>query len=149
MLKKELGLSDDVLEFIQGRFGISAICNILGSIKTAKYYDLGEDELVFTAATDSYDRYPSVMRRLDEQEGKMTDEVAKARIDIFRHQPTTWAQEGTMETRRRWHNQKYFTWVEQQGKSVDELNALWEPGFWEEQAAHIPALDEQTLALRS
>jgi len=30
------------------------------------------------------------------------------------------------------HNLKYFTWVEQQGKTVEELNALWEPEYWEE-----------------
>ncbi len=30
------------------------------------------------------------------------------------------------------HNLKYFTWVEQQGKSSEELNAQWQPEFWEE-----------------
>ena len=28
------------------------------------------------------------------------------------------------------HNFKYFTWVEQQGKSVEELRALWDEDFW-------------------
>jgi len=34
--------------------------------------------------------------------------------------------------RKRIHNLKYFTWVEQQGKDVDELNAQWNdyPGYW-------------------
>jgi cysteine synthase A len=149
VLKKELDLDDSVLDFIKGRFGISAICNILGAIKTAKHYELGPDQAVFTAATDSYDRYPSVMRRLDQEEGEMTDAIARERIGIFRDQPTTWAQEGTMEVRRRWHNQKYFTWVEQQGMSIEALNALWEPQFWEDEYAKLPALEEQTLALRS
>ena len=34
--------------------------------------------------------------------------------------------------RRRWHNQKYFTWVEQQGKTVQELRAQEDPDYWHE-----------------
>ena len=30
------------------------------------------------------------------------------------------------------HNFKYFTWVEQQGRSADELRELWDPDFWEQ-----------------
>jgi len=28
------------------------------------------------------------------------------------------------------HNLKYFTWVEQQGKTSEELTAQWQPEFW-------------------
>ncbi|PYQ21069.1 MAG: hypothetical protein DMF81_16665, partial [Acidobacteria bacterium] len=48
--------------------------------------------------------------------------------------------EGTAEARRRWHNQKYFTWVEQQGKTVAELRAQEDPAFWaahQEKAAEV------------
>ena len=34
-------------------------------------------------------------------------------------------QELTYQDRKRVHNLKYYTWVEQQGKTVEELNALW------------------------
>lgn len=34
-------------------------------------------------------------------------------------------QELTYADRKRVHNLKYYTWVEQQGKTVEELNALW------------------------
>ncbi len=40
------------------------------------------------------------------------------------------------------HNLKYFTWVEQQGKTVEELDALWSPAFWDDLSACIPAWDE-------
>ena len=48
------------------------------------------------------------------------------------------SSEGTAETRRRWHNQKYFTWVEQQGKTVAELRAQEDPAWWiaEQDRAH-------------
>ena len=54
---------------LYGKFGPSCICNIIGAIKTAKYLGLGPEDNVVTIATDSYDRYPSVSRRLHESNG--------------------------------------------------------------------------------
>jgi prefoldin subunit 5 len=34
-------------------------------------------------------------------------------------------QELTYYDKKRIHNLKYFTWVEQQGKDLEELNAQW------------------------
>ena len=34
--------------------------------------------------------------------------------------------------RKALHNFKYFTWVEQQGRSSEELNQLWDEDFWRE-----------------
>ena len=34
--------------------------------------------------------------------------------------------------RKALHNFKYFTWVEQQGRSSDELRQLWDEDFWQE-----------------
>lgn len=131
-------------------FGVSGLCNVLGAIKTAKHYDLAEGENVVTVATDGFDRYPSVLARLRARTGPLTSDAAKRRLSVFRDVGgDDWFQEGTMDVRRRWHNQKYFTWVEQQGKTVRELNALWDPAFWENEAAKIPELDRQTLALRA
>jgi hypothetical protein len=121
-------------------FGISGVCNVLGAIKAARHFGLGPREAVVTVATDGFDRYPSVLARLEEEHGPMGSDEARRRIDIFRGQKMDWILEGTREVRRRWHNQKYFTWVEQQGKSVGELRAQEDPGFWvahQEQAAEI------------
>jgi cysteine synthase len=147
-LAAELDVDGAWLESIDGVFGISGVCNILAAIKTARAYDMGPERAIFTVATDGFDRYPSVMKRLTQEEGQMTPDVAKRRIDIFRDADTSWCLEGTMEVRRRWHNQKYFTWVEQQQRDVEELNRLWDPAFWLEEQAKIPALDKQTLELR-
>jgi cysteine synthase A len=147
-LRDHLGIDGDWLESINGVFGISGVCNILASIQAARHLGLGEDEPVYTVATDGFDRYPSVMRRLDGVEGPQTPQMAKERIEIFRQQVPTMVLDGTPEVQRRWHNQKYFTWVEQQGMDVSELNALDEQSFWAAQAALVPELDQQTLALR-
>jgi hypothetical protein len=60
--------------------------------------------------------------------------------------------------RRRIHNLKYYTWVEQQGKDVQELNALWydTKGTWDavhaqagELDALIDAFNEESGVLKS
>jgi cysteine synthase len=40
------------------------------------------------------------------------------------------------------HNFKYFTWVEQQGRTAEELRELWEPDFWERMYAQVDTWDE-------
>jgi hypothetical protein len=45
--------------------------------------------------------------------------------------------------RRRIHNLKYFTWIEQQKKSLEELNAQWIdfPDFWERIHRQVEEMD--------
>ena len=130
-------------------FGISTVCNIIGAIKAAKVLKLGKGKNVVTIATDGFDRYPSVMKRLNETAGKMTKDEAKRRLDIFRKADIKdWVQEGTPYNRTRWHNQKYFTWVEQQGKSIDELRALTDPSFWLAEQAKIADIDKKLQKAR-
>ena len=130
-------------------FGISSVCNIIGAIKAAKVLKLGKGQNVVTFATDGFDRYPSVMQRLNKTVGKMTHEEARRRLDIFRKADVTeWVQEGTAFHRTRWHNQKYYTWVEQQGKTADELRALAKPEFWLKEQAKTPEMDKQLAKAR-
>jgi cysteine synthase len=124
------GVDAGFLECLHGAFGISSVCNILGAIKAARHYGFGPKEAVFTMATDGFDRYPSVLRRLDQESGPMTADVARRRLGIFRNQKSDWVLEATREVRRRWHNQKYFTWVEQQGKSISDLRSQEDPAYW-------------------
>ena len=50
--------------------------------------------------------------------------------------------------RTRWHNQKYYTWVEQQGKEADELRALANPDFWLKEQAKIADIDKKLSKAR-
>jgi hypothetical protein len=45
------------------------------------------------------------------------------------------------------HNLKYFTWVEQQQRSVEDLNRLWEPDFWTEMFRQVDEWDQLIAAL--
>jgi cysteine synthase A len=132
------GVEPELARSWVGFFGVSGVCNVLGAIRAARHYGLGPRQAVVTVATDGFDRYPSVLRRLDEEQGPMDAERARRRLDIFRVRDSSWRAEGTPETRRRWHNQKYFTWVEQQGKTVEDLRAQEDPAWWvaEQERAH-------------
>jgi cysteine synthase A len=134
------GVPADVARSWVGLFGISGVCNVLAAVKAARHLGLGPRQAVLTVATDGFDRYPSVLRRLDRERGPMTAADARRRLALFREPKREWLLEGTPEVRRRWHNQKYFTWVEQQGKTVAELRAQEDPAFWiahQERAADV------------
>jgi cysteine synthase A len=129
--------------------GVSGVCNILGAIKTAKWLGLGKEDAVVTVATDGLDRYPSVLRRLEKTTGPLTRATAEARLaSIFRGQKLDWITEGTVENRERWHNLKYFTWVEQQGKTVAELDAQRSENWWADQAALAGDVDRRLREAR-
>ncbi len=129
--------------------GVSGVCNILGAIKTARYFGFGKDEAIVTVATDGLDRYPSVLRRLEKRTGPLTRDRAEAHLaSIFHGQKLDWITEGTAENRDRWHNLKYFTWVEQQGKTVVELDAQRSPRWWSDQAALAGDVDRRLREAR-
>ena len=137
------GVEPELARSWVGVFGISGVCNVLAAIRAAEHYGLGPRQAVVTVATDGFDRYPSVLRRLDGEQGPMDAEEAQRRLEIFRSRRTDWMVEGTPEVRRRWHNQKYFTWVEQQGKTVEELRAQEDPAWWVAQQERAHEIDRR------
>lgn len=148
-LVKRYGLDEQWVNWACERLGISSICNILGAIKTAKYYGYGTDDTIVTIATDGMDRYPSVMADMAETYGRLDEAVTVGYVEsIFKGQRTDWIQPGTPENRTRWHNLKYYTWVEQQGKTVEELDAQRDQAWWEQHQQMVNEIDARLLALR-
>ncbi len=143
-----LGLETAEAASLRDCFGVSGVCNILGAIKTARVLGLGPQDVVITVATDGFDRYPSVLEKLRKEIGPVTRDAVLRRLGRFHHATTDWVQEGSRSVRERWHNQKYFTWVEQQGKSVDELRALADPAFWVGEQAKIEEIDRKLVQAR-
>ena len=130
--------------------GISGVCNILGAIKTVRHYGFGADDLVVTVATDALDRYHSVMADMARRYGGLDEAAATGRIErIFRGAGTDWILPGMPGVRQRWHNLKYYTWVEQQGKSVEELDAQRDPAWWEAEQRKVGDIDARLLRLRA
>ncbi|HOO27552.1 MAG TPA: pyridoxal-5-phosphate-dependent protein subunit beta [Lachnospiraceae bacterium] len=131
-LVKECGVAPEFVELL-GYFGISGIANMLCAIKMAKYYELTEHDVVATVMTDSADMYNSRIREQQEETGEYTPTMAA--VDYAAHIAsikTDYMEELTYLTKKRIHNLKYYTWIEQQGRKVEELNALWydEAGTW-------------------
>lgn len=149
-MEKRLGLTEGAMDCFKDLFGISAICNILGAIKTAKFYELGKRDNIFTVATDNMDRYYSVMHEMNEKFGAMDEVEAAVRLgSIFHNAKLDWIKEGTRDAKKSWFNLKYYTWVEQQGKTVEELNAQRDPEFWLGHQEKIADIDKQILERRS
>jgi cysteine synthase len=149
VLVDRFGVPEEAVAGLASLFGISGVCNLLGAIKTAKHYRLGKKDLVVTVCTDAIDRYRTTMRWLTEQEGVMDEAEATARMRaIFHGAGLDWIQEGTVHNRLRWHNLKYYTWVEQQGKSVAELEAQKDPEWWRAHQEMVDTIDQRVRALR-
>lgn len=139
-LKEVVGLSDAEIENLQ-LFGISGIGNMLSAIKMAKYYEMDEDDVVFTVCTDSSIMYKTRLAELYQQQGKFTEmEAARVHSGALLHQSIQDALELTYYERLRIHNLKYYTWVEQQGKTYEELNRQWyDRNYWKS----IPPMAEE------
>jgi cysteine synthase len=111
--------------------GISGICNLLAAIKTAKYFELGERDVIFTVFTDSTELYQSRLEELRaERGGYQNIDAAKDHAGPLAHQGIDYFKELAFPERKALHNLKYYTWVEQQGKTARELTEQWDPEYW-------------------
>jgi cysteine synthase len=138
--------------------GISSIANMLSAVKFAKYYELGPNDVVLTIATDSMEMYQSRLVELTEEKGAFTDlDAAGAYQRYLMGVSTDYVEELSYYDRKRIHNLKYFTWVEQQGKSYEEIQAQWyDDEYWtsiqpqaDEIDKLIEAFNERTGLLNS
>ncbi len=127
--------------------GISSICNLLASIKTARHYELDSQDVVLTCFTDSAALYKTRLAELAVERGAYTERQAEIDLERWLLGATTdHIRELTTTDRKAIHNLKYFTWVEQQGRTVEELDRLWSPAFWTDLQAQLPEWDEAIAA---
>lgn len=128
--------------------GFSGISNVLSAIKAAKYYEMGENDVMLTVLTDSMELYQSRLTEMHEEFGEYTEANAAADFARWLHgQSTDNLEELRYVDRRRVHQLKYFTWVEQQGKTYDEIQDQWYGKDYftgiQEQVEEIDALVEE------
>ena len=146
--------------------GISSICNLVASIKLARHEELTERDIIFCPLTDSMDLYAS---RLEEerhapasppttmggasrppQPAEYTHTTAARHFGRYLEAITTDNMRSLdLPARKSLHNLKYFTWVEQQGRTADELRSLWDPDFWTEVYAQADTWDRQIEAFNA
>lgn len=124
--------------------GISGLANVVAAIKLAKHLDYGPNDVVMTVATDSAALYRSesesyVARRYPNG----FDEVNAG--EIFSRHLEAASDEGVLELRhidrKRIFNLGYYTWVEQQGVSVEDFDRRKSQDFWQDLVGSIPIWD--------
>ncbi len=140
----QLGIEESFRERLAW-LGISSVANLLAAIKLARYFELGSNDLVLTVFTDSMDLYRSRLRELREEKGEYTQ--IQAAVDHHRYLLGLSIDnmlELTYYQRKRIHNLKYYTWVEQQGKTYEEIQAQWyDPDYWVSIQRQADELDEK------
>ncbi len=129
---KSLGINESTVKQLP-LLGISCICNLLAAIKTAKHFEMDENDVVMTVFTDSAEMYQSRLTELTRERGAYN--AAQAAKDLegpVHHQGIDFFKEFTYYERKAVHNLKYYTWVEQQGKTYEEILEQWNPEYWRE-----------------
>ncbi len=140
---KTLGINSETIDKLHA-LGISSISNMLSAIKMAKYYEYNENDVIFTVFTDSMDMYQSRIIEQNELNGKYTIEQAAIDYNLFlKNQNTEHFKELSYYDKKAVHNLKYFTWVEQQGKTPEELNDQWyNEDYWKTRYNSVQKWDE-------
>jgi cysteine synthase len=138
------GVSADVLADL-AHVGLSGLANVVAAIRLARHFDLDEDDVIVTLATDGSGMYASERRKLlDERFGGLFDET-RAAAAIDRHLDDirdVEVQETTAADRQRMFNLGYYTWVEQQGVTLDIFEARRNQSFWRASRTCLQAWDE-------
>ena len=130
-LLKKKGIADEIINNLD-LIGISGASNLASAIKFAKYNELTENDLLITVLTDSMEMYQSRLNEMTQECGTFSNldaEMVYSRdllgltIDHM--------EELTYYGKKRIHNLKYYTWVEQQGKTYEEIQEQWyNDSYW-------------------
>ena len=137
-LSDHRGIGQELMASLES-LGLSSIANVLGAIKYARYMDLCERDVVLTVATDGADMYKTEIGvAADKHFGGRFEEVTAAET-FGRHVLGAGIdhvqQLGRFE-RERIFNLGYYTWVEQQGVSLEDFDRRRDQSFWD----GLPAL---------
>ena len=146
-LQNELKLDPEFIGKLSW-LGVSGIANVLSAVKFAKYYELTGNDVVATVLTDSAVMYGSRLQELTAQRGAYSP--GRALADHERYMlgiSTDYMEELTYPAKKRIHNLKYYTWIEQQGRTAEELNDQWYDydNYWDgmhNQVTEVDALIE-------
>ena len=133
-LADRIGMDQQSLASL-GDLGYSAIANILGAVKYAKYMNLGSSDAVLTVATDGAELYSTELVKLEKRfAGKNFDTLNAA--EVFGRYMLGTSTDHMIEldriSKERIFNLGYFTWVEQQDVSIEDFDARRDPSYWDQ-----------------
>jgi cysteine synthase len=137
------GVSEDLVGKLD-LLGFSSIANTVMAIKMAKYYEMDANDVILTVWTDSMELYESRLKEMHEEVGEYTEmDAGRTHARYLEGITPNYLQDLTYEDQRRVHNLKYFTWIEQQGKTYEEIQSQWyDKDYWTNFQKQIPEIDE-------
>lgn len=144
-----LGLPSGSLKSLQGLFGVSSLCNILGAIRMARFLGLGPHDNVLTIATDGFDRYPSVLAEFEQRRGPLhLSTLGKHFEEVFRG-----GNAGEiLDVRPREQKERLFGYKQEVwtpfGYSLSYLEGMKSQSFWDDEFAKIAEIDSNLLKAR-
>ena len=149
-LIKRKGFDSDFVDRLP-EFGFSSIANIIASIKLAKKMKLTKNDAIITVATDGADLYETELAKTKKQFSKIYDQVTCAEIFAKNFEAIT--VDHTLELsqidKERIFNLGYYTWVEQQGTSLEEFESRRSQSFWDKHYKDMISLDEKIKEFNS
>jgi len=148
-LSRRRHVPDSVLDGLPS-LGLSSICNVLGAIKVPKHFGYGSEDVIVTVATDGASMYGTEreLALVKYFGGHFDDEAAAETFgEHVLGAATDNLRELTHEERTRIFNLGYFTWVEQQGVSIEDFEARRDPQFWSRTRAEWQRWDELIVEL--
>ncbi len=143
------GLSPELITALAS-FGLSSWCNVLAAIKVAKRLQYGSEDLVVTIATDGAALYESELAKALERDWTHGfTEVSAAEVvgEYLLGAGEDHLLECADNDRRRIFNLGYYTWVEQQGVSLEEFEARRDQSFWRSLLDLVPVWDDLIVDL--
>jgi len=144
-LEKRAGVERQVIDQLH-RLGLSSICNALAAIKIARHFDLGEEDLLLTVATDGAEMYASEHQRILRRDYPDGFEEPEAEREFGRHLEdvaTDHLLDLTALDRERIFNLGYFTWVEQLGVDLADFVVRKHQDFWKGLHSLLAVWDER------
>ncbi|MBT4264299.1 MAG: pyridoxal-phosphate dependent enzyme [Deltaproteobacteria bacterium] len=142
-LLKQKGVSPELVNNLD-LVGISGASNLVSAIKFAKYYEMDSNDVIMTVLTDSMDLYGSRLQELTTERGAFSEtDAAIAYENRLQSLTIDYMEELTYYGRKRIHNLKYYTWVEQQGKTYEEIQEQWtNDAYWTGIVKYMDEMDE-------
>ena len=140
----ESGIDMETALYMKDLFGVSGICNIIGSIKMAKYLHLGPGDNIVTVATDGYDRYESVIEELDRRYLEVEDFVLRRwKKDVFDNADESYIVDFRQSDKKeQLFQQKEKDWIPF-GYTKEYMDSMRSQDFWDAEYAKVKYYDEK------
>jgi len=149
LVESLLRMPPDSLQSLEGVFGVSGVCNILGAIRMARHLKFGPEDNVVTVATDGFDRYPSVLADLQKRGGPSDPGTRSAAFEeVFRGGN----RENVLDLRPGQQKRRLFDYKDAVwsgfGYSRSYLAQMESQDFWDAQYERIGEIDRTLEAAR-